>query len=118
MKSSTSNTSDRRSPRALQVTLLVEDFRPLVQAAGGGTRHRALERIVARGRPRHWRQDSADHLRFHLFGIEPGHLLPVAALTRAGDRESLPGRDCFWLRTDPVTMWADMARVVMTSHGA
>ena len=55
--------------------------------------------------------------RFALFGIEPGGFLPVAALTHVCDRESEPQDEYYWLRTDPVTMWADLAQVFMTSHG-
>jgi hypothetical protein len=43
--------------------------------------------------------------------------LPIAALTRAGDGAHKPEPSQYWLRTDPVTLWADMARVVMTSYG-
>jgi len=34
---------------------------------------------------------------------------------RDGARKPDPNQ--YWLRTDPVTLWADMARVVMTSYG-
>ena len=48
---------------------------------------------------------------------EPDGELPIAALTRASDGAQKTDPHQFWLRTDPVTLWADMARVVMTSHG-
>ncbi len=44
-------------------------------------------------------------------------MLPVAALTHVSDRKKTTKDDYFWLRSDPVTMWADMAKVFMTSHG-
>lgn len=77
----------------------------------------ALERIWSRGRRCRIESASPNHLRFSLFGIEPGGMLPVAALTHVSDRNSKVKNDYFWLRSDPVTMWADMAKVFMTSHG-
>lgn len=77
----------------------------------------ALETIWSRGRPCRITARSPNHLRFSVFGIEPGEMLPVAALTHVSDRRKAPQDDCFWLRTDPVTLWADMAQVFMTSHG-
>jgi len=56
-------------------------------------------------------------LRFELFGIETEGPLPVAALTHVNDRVEDPPGDYYWLRADPVTLWADMARVVMTHYG-
>jgi hypothetical protein len=52
-----------------------------------------------------------------LFGIQPEGNLPVAALTHVNDRNVRPRGNYYWLRADPVTMWADMAQVFMTSHG-
>ena len=98
-----------------RVTLLVEDFRRL--AATAERRYPSLEKIYARGTACRRSRASPDHLRFELFGLEPGRMLPVAALTHVSDRRARPGNDYYWLRTDPVTMWADMARVFMTSHG-
>jgi len=99
------------------ITLLAEDLAQLAAAAPQASRHPALERVLSRGRP--WHLDSAtpDHLRFALYGIKPDGVLPVAALTHVNDRRQNPQNDFYWLRADPVTMWADMARVFMTSHG-
>jgi hypothetical protein len=52
-----------------------------------------------------------------MFGIEQDKDIPVAALTHVNDRKTQARNDYYWLRTDPVTVWADMARVFMTSHG-
>lgn len=101
----------------VHVTLLIEHFSRLVAAAAGDLRYPALERAWSRGRAVEIEAQTANHLRFNLFGIEPEGHLPVAALTHVNDRNSRPGNDYFWLRADPVTMWADMARVIMTSHG-
>lgn len=101
----------------LHVTLLIEDFSRLVAAAPGALRYPALERAWCRGRGARVRAATPNHLRFSLFGIEPEGHLPVAALTHVNDRNARPGADCFWLRADPVTLWADMARVIMTGHG-
>ena len=102
---------------ASHITLLIEDLGNMVRAVPGDDRFASLERIFARGRA--CRLDSAtpDHLRFALFGIEPGGFVPVAALTHVCDRKKEPQDEYFWLRADPVTMWADMAQVFMTSHG-
>lgn len=58
-----------------------------------------------------------NHIRFQLFGLEAADPLPVAALTRAADLASKPDTGRYWLRADPVTMWADMARVYMSQCG-
>ena len=102
---------------AVHVTLLIEDFSRLVSAAPNDLRYPALERAWTRGRSASIQAPTPNHLRFSLFGIEPEGELPVAALTHVNDRNARPGNDYFWLRADPVTMWADMARVIMTSHG-
>ena len=99
------------------ITVLAQGLQPLALAAGAEKRYPALEMLLSRGH--HFRTDSKspDHFRFRMFGIEPEGELPVAALTQAGDRNSKPGQNQYWLRLDPVTIWADMARVVMTSFG-
>ena len=99
------------------ITLLVEDLGKMVGAVSGEGRFLSLERIFSRGRACRVDSITPNHLRFALFGIEPGGFLPVAALTHVCDRESKPQDEYYWLLTDPVTMWADMAQVFMTSHG-
>jgi hypothetical protein len=100
------------------ITLLVEEFRQMVGALGGESRFPALEMVLSRGRACRIESASANHLRFALFGIEPDGVLPVAALTHVSDRKKKALQDnYYWLRGDPVTMWADMAKVFMTSHG-
>jgi hypothetical protein len=102
---------------AVHVTLLIEGFRQLVGASPSGIRYPALERVWARGRAVQLDAPTPNHLRFSMFGIQPEGHLPVAALTHVNDRNARPRSDYYWLRADPVTMWADMARVIMTSHG-
>jgi hypothetical protein len=99
------------------VTLLVEELPQMLAAVAPDSRFPALEEVFARGRPKGLECPSSNHLRFALFGIQSATSLPVAALTHVADcgPESAPGS--FWLRADPVTMWADMARVIMTRHG-
>jgi hypothetical protein len=80
-------------------------------------RFAALERVWTRGTACGLASATSNHLRFSLFGIEPEHAVPVAALTHVDDRQAHPGNDYYWLRVDPVTMWADMARVFMTRYG-
>ncbi|MCH5377502.1 MAG: hypothetical protein JJ992_26385, partial [Planctomycetes bacterium] len=96
---------------------MAEDLAPLAARAGEGSRHPSLERIWARGDDCGRIAATADHLRFSLFGIDTSGMLPVAALTHLSDSRRRPNNDYYWLRTDPVTMWADMARVFMTSYG-
>mgnify|MGYP001580405354 FL=1 len=99
------------------ITLLVEDLGRLVAAADASERLPSLEQIFSRGVGCPLDSDTPNHLRFAFFGIEHPGDLPVAALTHVNDREHNPRNDYFWLRTDPVTMWADMARVFMTDYG-
>ena len=103
--------------RTVHVTLLVEELRRLAAAAPDGIRYPQLERAWARGQAVQLDARTPNHLRFSLFGIQPKGHLPVAALTHVNDRNQRPRNDYYWLRADPVTMWADMARVIMTSHG-
>jgi hypothetical protein len=77
----------------------------------------ALETLLSRGRHFRAEAQSPDHFRFNLFGVQSDGELPIAALTRAGDAAAKPDPDQYWLRTDPVTLWADVARVAMASHG-
>lgn len=100
-----------------RVTLLVEAFHQMVRAIEEPQRFPALELLFSRGKRARIPAESANHLRFALFGIEPDELLPVAALTHVSDRKQAPADDYYWLRSDPVTLWADMAQVFMTSHG-
>ena len=103
---------------ATHITLLVEEFRQMVGALDGENRFPALEMVLSRGRACRIESASANHLRFALFGIEPDGDLPVAALTHVSDRKKKAlQNNYYWLRSDPVTMWADMAKVFMTSHG-
>lgn len=99
------------------ITLLAEDFRSLVSATDQALRFPSLERVFSKGRISRIEVATANHLRFALFGIEPTDELPVAALTHVSDRKQARQGSYYWLRTDPVTMWADMAQVFMASHG-
>jgi hypothetical protein len=99
------------------LTLFVEEFHQMVAAFDKTHRFPALEQLFSRGRAHSIQAQSANHLRFKFFGIEPEGLLPIAALTHVSDRTTDPDNDYYWLRTDPVTLWADMAQVFMTSHG-
>ena len=90
----------------------------MVGALDGEYRFPALEMVLSRGRACRIESATANHLRFALFGIEPDGELPVAALTHVSDRKKKAlQNNYYWLRSDPVTMWADMAKVFMTSHG-
>ena len=102
---------------AVHLTLLIEDLRRVVSVIPGDVRYPALERAWSRGRKRQLAAPTPNHLRFELFGIETEGPLPVAALTHVNDRVEDPPGDYYWLRADPVTLWADMARVVMTHYG-
>lgn len=101
----------------VQVTLLIEDLGRLAAAVSPNLRCPALERVWARGDQCAEDVPTANHLRFKLFGIDSGGALPIAALTHVSDRQRRPDNSYYWLRADPVTMWADMARVFMTQYG-
>jgi hypothetical protein len=101
----------------VHITLLIEGLEDLAKAVSDEVRFPILERVWSRGRAASLESRTANHLRFKLFGIMPEGQLPVAALTHVNDREARPRSDYYWLRADPVTLWADMARVFMTSHG-
>ena len=100
-----------------QITLLFEDLGLLATAAPHEFRCPSLELILARGTYTHIDLPSANHLRFHLYGIDRSGDLPVAALTHVNVRDHVHSNDYFWLRSVPVTMWADMARVFMSDYG-
>lgn len=102
---------------ATRVTLLIEDLRGLAGAVDGSLRYPSLERIWSRGQVCRLAAPSPDHLRFQLFGMEAEDQLPVAALTHINDASPDSAEQYYWLRVDPVTMWADMAQVVMASYG-
>lgn len=99
------------------ITLLVDRFQTLISALEHGRRFVALETLLARGRPSHDGYASFDELRFSLWGLAGTNPLPVAALTRMADGRAHPGSDAYWLRLDPVCLWADMARVIMARCG-
>jgi len=101
----------------VKVTLLVQDLQGLAKFLKTDHRFPALEMFLSRGSHFNAVAQSPDHLRFSLFGVQTDGELPIAALTRAGDGAHKPDPHQYWLRTDPVTLWADMARVVMTSYG-
>lgn len=101
----------------VQITLLIEDLGRLATAVSAGLRCPAVERVWARGQRRTVDVPTANHLRFKLFGIDSPGALPIAALTHVSDRQRRPDDSYYWLRADPVTMWADMARVFMTRFG-
>jgi len=104
-------------PNHRTITLIVEDLRGLVTHAQTSRRFPALETVLSRGR--HFRPGprSPDHFRFSLFGMQTEGELPIAAVTRAADSGEKPDPRQYWLRADPITLWADMARVVITGHG-
>jgi hypothetical protein len=99
------------------VTLLVENLARLAEATKGQEGFPALQRMLSRGRPGDLITPSANHLRFALFGVTTENEIPVAALTHVNDSRKVPQEQKYWLRSDPVTLWADMARVFMTSAG-
>ena len=101
----------------IRITVLCEDLGSLAAAARSAQRYPAIERVWARGQPCDLLLATANHLRFSLFGVDPAGSIPVAALTHVSDRKDTPRNNYYWLRSDPVTMWADMAQVFMTSHG-
>jgi hypothetical protein len=100
-----------------KITLLIDHFSALISTLNEGRRHPALETLLYRGRPSNHGCSSADALRFKLFGFAPEASQPVAALTRIADRGSKTNDKAYWLRLDPVTLWADMARVIMARCG-
>lgn len=102
---------------AVHLSLLVESLGELAAAVPEDFRCPVLERAWTRGRPCSLESPSPNHLRFSLFGIEPDGQLPIAALTHVNDRKRPLDAHYYWLRADPVTLWADMARVFMTRFG-
>jgi hypothetical protein len=100
-----------------RITVLVESLDYLLANAQPDQRLPALETILARGDKGSSECSSPDKLRFAQFGVQTTGSLPVAAITEVADRGSKPEAAHYWLRADPVTLWADMARVIMTSYG-
>jgi 2,3-bisphosphoglycerate-independent phosphoglycerate mutase len=97
--------------------VLVEQLASLLAAAQPGLRFPALETILTRADTRLQAFSDPDELRFELFGVEPAEVLPIGALTYVSDHGTLKTGNDYCLRADPVTLWADMARVIMTSYG-
>lgn len=97
--------------------MLVQDLQELAKVLQLEQRYPALEMIFSKGRYFRAETQSPDHFRFGLFGVKSRDELPIAALTRADESRQKPEANQYWLRADPVTLWADMARVVMTSYG-
>lgn len=73
----------------------------------------ALERLLSRATIEEWGVTGGDATLFKLFGVQisPGHDLPVAAISRLGDRGE-PGSG-WWLRADPVHLRADLHQVLL-----
>jgi hypothetical protein len=101
----------------VRVTVLIEDLGSVAAAVPSSLRHPVIERVWARSESCDIPSLTANHLRFSLFGLDPAGPIPVAALTHVSDRQQRPDEHCYWLRADPVTLWADMARVFMTQFG-
>jgi len=99
------------------LTLLLDPFVALISALDANRRFTALESLLGRGRTSNHDRCSGDLLRFHLFGYETGAPLPVAALTRLSDGPGEKEDERYLLRLDPVTLWADLARVIMSRCG-
>jgi 2,3-bisphosphoglycerate-independent phosphoglycerate mutase len=100
-----------------QVTVLAEQLAELLAAAQPGLQSPALETILARADRHPHVSSDPDELRFELFGVKPVEELPIGALTYVADHGTLRTGNDYCLRADPVTLWADMARVIMTSYG-
>jgi hypothetical protein len=97
--------------------VLAEDFRRQVESVPASQRLPALELIFSRGTPCAVGAATPNHLRFTLFGSESKGALPVASLTHVSDRKDELQNEYYWVRADPVTLRADMARVFMINHG-
>jgi len=100
-----------------KITLLLDHFSALIANLDQGRRFAALETLLSRSRPSNHDGLGGDALRFKLFGHEPVEPLPVAALTRLADGMERRDNELYWLRVDPVTLWADLARVIMPHYG-
>jgi hypothetical protein len=101
----------------VKLTLLFENLHLLAVAVQGDRRYRALEMMISKGRPLNTGQASPDHMRFNFSGFEAGNTLPIAAVTGVADGLAGLQDKKFWIRAEPVTMQADMARVVITGRG-
>jgi len=101
----------------VRVSVLVEPLLPLLQRREAGQRLPALETLISRADYRTHAIRDPDELRFHLFGVETTDPLPIGALTCFSDRNGEADGSKYYLRADPVTLWADMARLIMTSYG-
>ena len=100
-----------------KITLLLEHFSPLVSAVGRDRRFTSLETLLVRGRAADHGYTSCDQLRFALFGLDGGPSLPVAALSRMAAGAGAANDQSYCLRLDPVSLHADMTRVIMTRSG-
>jgi hypothetical protein len=95
----------------------VDRLAALVAAAAPQRRFAALETLLGRGRPAPHGCADGDALRCALFGLAQAPAQPFAALTWLGDAPGDPRDSRYWLRLDPVTLYADLTRVIMTRSG-
>ena len=97
--------------------MLAQDLQALAHFADDKKRYPALETLFFRGYQFRVESEDPDRFRLQMFGLDPHDELPIASLSRAADQGENPGQNQYWIRLDPVTLRADMASVVMTSHG-
>jgi len=102
-----------------RLTLLIERLPVLIDCADPEVRYAALEWVLARGAATTVQTANPDALRCRLFGLDTGAELPVGALTWLADRghEAEAVHHEYVLRVEPVTLKADLTRVIMTGHG-
>ena len=100
-----------------ELTVLVPHLPALVRAAAEHVPTPALDRIFSLGDTLPAGAATTDRLLMSLFGLGGDEAAPAAALCRLADGDLLPGDQRHFLRLDPVTACADLARVIVTRHG-
>src|SRR5690606_13847677 len=99
------------------LTLLLPRLSGWIHQLDPAARYPALELLLARGRFSPPGATRIDALRMGLFCQDAGAEIPVAALGLLADGCISPADHSYHLRLDPITLQADMNRVLLLRTG-
>lgn len=123
MKLSESNTADHGTVRQTNLivptktALLLPRISGWAQQLAPEDRFPRLESFLARATVSRPVATELDRLRLRLFGLPADEEVPVAALSRLAATSVDVDESSYYLRMDPVTLQADMSRLVLINSG-